>query len=421
MTMELDYREIKIHTSELDERLIMDDVDSEDSINPRTCINAETVDRYKESIIDYIANDQEFSAVWHRPPEAVETEEEGVYLLTSGYHTITALKAAIAEIENNPDHELEKGELKYSDLFVNFDVIVKVYESDDYDYKDTARYIASFSNVHGLSLTHGEKQKAAYNALSVMNLTRYDFDPDFRPFVNDRKLAAMLGMSKSTVYNMRQVVLAERFGDPVDTDPVPPKVSEESVSEEITDSVDEAVSDVEAMSIEIVNEGGADADVPMPTVEGLAIDLEEETPEIAESESTPKPEPEPPKVVSHIVKVEFQGKDWEIDLNTPLIYFIKLPEGNVIKIGITNSVKGLIQRKASAQTYFVEDVIFLGVKTFDVGHDPKPDEQELLNRFGRANTERNDSELVGDNDEIREYINENCSAADPYLYAARRS
>ena len=146
-----------------------------------------------------------------------------------------------------------------------------------------------------------------------------------------------------------------------------------------------------------------------------------------DSEVSPTPgtdstsQPDIPSILSHIVTVEFQGENWEINLDTPLIYFIKLPEGNVIKIGITNSVRGLTQRKSSAQTYFVEDVIFLGVKTFDVGHNPEPDEQELLNRFGRANTERNDSELVWDTSGVREYIDENCDPAEPYLRATRRS
>ncbi len=133
------------------------------------------------------------------------------------------------------------------------------------------------------------------------------------------------------------------------------------------------------------------------------------------------PQPDTPNIVSRIVTVEFQGENWEINLDTCLIYFMKLPEGNVIKIGITNSVRGLTQRKSSAQTYFVEDVIFLGVKTFGVGHNPEPDEQELLNRFGRANTERNGCELVWDTSEVREYIDENCDPADPYLRAARTS
>ena len=80
---------------------------------------------------------------------------------------------------------------------------------------------------------------------------------------------------------------------------------------------------------------------------------EESTPEVdptLKEKSTPQPDT--PRVRSHIVTVEFQGEDWEINLDTPLMYFIKLPEGNVIKIGITNSVRGLTHRKSSAQTYF---------------------------------------------------------------------
>lgn len=158
---------------------------------------------------------------------------------------------------------------------------------------------------------------------------------------------------------------------------------------------------------------------PIPKVN--PISEEESTPEVDPTPEESTAQPDTPRVHSHIVTVEFQGENWEINLDTPLIYFIKLPKGNVIKIGITNSVRGLTQRKSGAQTYFVDDVIFLGVKPFDVGHNPEPDEQELLNRFGRANTERSGSELVWDTSEVREYIDENCDPADPYLRATRRS
>ena len=137
---------------------------------------------------------------------------------------------------------------------------------------------------------------------------------------------------------------------------------------------------------------------------------------------TPVPDPEPEAfVIDHTVRVDFQGEVWKIDLATPLIYFMELPEGNVIKIGKTDTVRGLTQRRSSAQTYFVENVSFLGVIPFDVGHDLGPDEDALLEQFGRANTTRNGCELVHDNDEVREYIRENCAPAEPYLRAIRSS
>lgn len=137
---------------------------------------------------------------------------------------------------------------------------------------------------------------------------------------------------------------------------------------------------------------------------------------ILEPDSTPQPEAE-----VLFLAVEYQGEMWKINLDTPLIYFLKLPEGDVIKIGITKSVDLLASRRVSAQTYFVADVEFLGVIPFEIGHDPKPDEQKLLDCFGRANTTRNECELVRDTQEIRAYIRKTCDPAEPYLRAARRT
>ena len=136
----------------------------------------------------------------------------------------------------------------------------------------------------------------------------------------------------------------------------------------------------------------------------------------------PQPQPEPEaSVIEHVARVDFEGEVWEINLATPLIYFIELPEGGVIKIGITKSVPRLPARKSGAQTYFVDDVNFLGVIPFPIGDNPEPKEQELLGRFGRANTDRNECELVYDTPEVRMYIEENCKSAVPYVIAASRS
>lgn len=163
---------------------------------------------------------------------------------------------------------------------------------------------------------------------------------------------------------------------------------------------------------------------PYNTLHPKPESVHEPTPESV-YEPTPEPvhepTPEPELPIVDFVMVRFQGKEWQIDLDTPLIYFIKLPVGDVIKIGITKSVRLLNQRRSGAQTYFVEDVNFLGVQPFEVGHDPESDEQELLDRFGRANTERSECELVQDTPEVRAYIEENCDPADPYLQAIRRS
>lgn len=205
-------RNVKIHVSKLDEKIMMDDVDSDDSINPRTSLSVDLVRRYEDSILGYLAAGEDFNQVWKQVPEAVETDQDGVYLLTSGYHTITALKNVLNKIKQHPDEPLEERQTKLLDIDTDFEVVFKVWLSDDYDFRDTAKYYAAFSNVHGQSLAHGEKQRAAYNALSVMNLTKHDNDIVLRPHIPDRQLASMLGVSRSTVSLQRQKLIKERLG-----------------------------------------------------------------------------------------------------------------------------------------------------------------------------------------------------------------
>ncbi len=61
---------------------------------------------------------------------------------------------------------------------------------------------------------HGNRTKAAYIALSVMNLDKHENNPDLYPHINDRKLAAMLGMNneagKRPISDQRQRLKQER-------------------------------------------------------------------------------------------------------------------------------------------------------------------------------------------------------------------
>ena len=52
-----------------------------------------------------------------------------------------------------------------------------------------------------------EKRQIVRDALSKMNLTKYDNDPEKEDFVNDRDLASQLGVSKTTVWNVRQELI----------------------------------------------------------------------------------------------------------------------------------------------------------------------------------------------------------------------
>ena len=283
------YQNVKIHTSELDSRILLEDVDNEDSINPRSTINLKYVDEYQESIIDYLADDQEFSKVWRQTPEAVETDTEGVYLLISGYHTITALRNSILEIEKNPEKPIDKSDNKtLGDIDINFDIMIRVYPAGKYEYRETARYLAAFSNIHGQPLTQGEKMQAAYNALSTMNLTKDEGDESFRPHMNDRKLGAMIGIGKSTVWNQRSRLIQERFG----------KVEEpqDSTEEDVSATLDELEADVaetksqdenEITEVSTVRHDSADtADNSVPTGgEGLNIPATDVKPEKEEAKT----------------------------------------------------------------------------------------------------------------------------------------
>ncbi len=212
-----DYKNASIPLTSLGDTITMDDVSKEDSINPRSSISVSHVEDYSEAIIGYLQDGKDFSRVWGQAPEVVDSEEDGKYLLASGYHTVTALlnvvdKVSIAHSKKDGGDELSELEEVLVGLDLNFDVVVRVKTLGGLSPKDAAKYHAAFSNVHGISLDSGEKSKTAYNALSVMNLTKDVSDKAFKPHVNDRKLAALLGVSKSTVYEQRQTLIQERFG-----------------------------------------------------------------------------------------------------------------------------------------------------------------------------------------------------------------
>ena len=52
-----------------------------------------------------------------------------------------------------------------------------------------------------------EKRQIVRDALSKMNLTKDDNDPEKEDFVNDRDLASQLGVGKTTVWNVRQELI----------------------------------------------------------------------------------------------------------------------------------------------------------------------------------------------------------------------
>ena len=253
-----DYTNVKLHTSELGSRLRLDDVAQEDSINPRTCLSVDYIYRYENDIIGYLLNGREFDDAWNQRPQAVETDEDGVYLLTSGYHTITALMNVVKRATDSPDEEVDGDEGErledeasedaddasdkktLGDIDVDFYITIQVKKvKKSIDYKDAARYHASFANLHGQTLGKGEKSKSAYNALSAMNLTRDENDEQYFPYIDDRTLGSLLGVSKGTIHNVRHKVIRERFG--------PPEGEEQTTTDDNSQSADDAASDVANM------------------------------------------------------------------------------------------------------------------------------------------------------------------------------
>ena len=54
-----------------------------------------------------------------------------------------------------------------------------------------------------------EKTQIVRDTLGKMNLTKHDNDPKKEKFVNDRDLASQLGISKTTVWNVRQALIKQ--------------------------------------------------------------------------------------------------------------------------------------------------------------------------------------------------------------------
>ena len=313
-------KNIAIHTSDLANSLILDDVSREDSINPRTAISAEYVSNYEESIIGYLADGKDFNKSWNQKPEAVTTNEEGKYLLTSGYHTITALMGVIAKVgqvatllAETPNAELSKDEKIISELSIDFDINFGVRSHGKFPPEESARYFASFSNIHGQNLTSGEKSKSAYNALSVMNLRKDEADENFRPFLNDRELASLLGVSKSTISNQRQILLTDRYGLTEDDN----VVSDDETTEDVVATVEGLEDDAPETDLERQDGGeqeASDADVAKGT-DGIDIPdtdvpvVSDDAKKVSKNSTKEQSAKDVRKAIDNIFDVEFSADD----------------------------------------------------------------------------------------------------------------
>ena len=239
-------KEIKIHISDIADKIFIEDVDEAGSINPRLSLSVEHIVKYARSIVNYLDEGSTFDASWNQTPQVIELPQEDVdgdeslnerlfdYTLVSGFHTVSALLAVLEGHENGEvmvDDEADE-ETHLATLDMDFEVTFEVIEADEnIDWMDAARYSASFSNLHGKSLTSGEKFTCAYNALQSMNLSKDEGNISLFPHIDDRKLAGMLDVSKGTVYNARKKVREERFGPPETEATEEPDTPQESQDE----------------------------------------------------------------------------------------------------------------------------------------------------------------------------------------------
>lgn len=92
---------------------------------------------------------------------------------------------------------------------------------------------------------------------------------------------------------------------------------------------------------------------------------------------------------------EFEGPD------TPVVYFIELPLGDVLKVG-TTTVRGLFNRRNTPQAYFVDDVNYLGIVYCESRSHAYSIEKYIKNKFGTSRSRRND--LIPDTCELRKFI-----------------
>ena len=94
-------------------------------------------------------------------------------------------------------------------------------------------------------------------------------------------------------------------------------------------------------------------------------------------------------------EAEYEGPD------TPLVYFLELPLGDVLKVG-TTTVRGLYNRRNTPQAYFADDVNFLGIVYCPNRAKANSIEKYIKNKFGTSRSHRND--LIPDTCEIRKFI-----------------
>ena len=110
------------------------------------------------------------------------------------------------------------------------------------------------------------------------------------------------------------------------------------------------------------------------------------------------------------------------ELNKHVLYFLKLPEGDIIKVGVAMA-RRLFNRIDEAQRFFSNKVEYLGIKFCDSKAEAHRKEKELRRNFGVKNSGGRD--LLYNHKGVHEYIKQNCTyigdeEVSPYVAKGRR-
>ena len=96
-----------------------------------------------------------------------------------------------------------------------------------------------------------------------------------------------------------------------------------------------------------------------------------------------------------------------IDKEVSCIYFLKLPDSNMINVGVTN-IAELSNKIADAQKFFSDNVVCLGIQLCKE-NVASTLWREILYCFERENKKHRDRGLLCDSPKVRSYIREYCS------------
>ena len=190
----------------------------------------------------------------------------------------------------------------------------------------------------------------------------------------------------------------------------------------------ELATELEKKPMELISHANADYSLIRPTTppeqeQGSDSEQESYPEQESNSEQGSNSEQEPEIDVQPRLLVIDASREELLDPEQPIVYFHQLPElteNRVIKVGRT-TVRELNNRIKDPQRYFVEDVECLGVIPLNTPQEALNKEKELLDRFGRANANRHQCELIWDTDDVRRYIKEECKDPKFYTEASRRS